>query len=136
MPSPINNPNSNSPPVMGTIISKDSPLIACSTRRGACRLGRKVSFCPLDTHRWDPKPSVHPASIATTRASRRAGETFMTWASGQWIEITGLPDGTYTLELTMNPEHVLAEADYANNHETLEVVIGTSESGVRWARER
>lgn len=34
---------------------------------------------------------------------------------GQFIDVTGLPNGEYWLEVVVNPNHVVQEADYTNN---------------------
>jgi hypothetical protein len=42
---------------------------------------------------------------------------------GQWIDVTGVAPGNYTLEVTVNPDHILDEDDYTNNTVTVPVVI-------------
>lgn len=39
----------------------------------------------------------------------------------QWIDITGLPDGPYILQITVNPLHTIAESNYTNNVLTISV---------------
>lgn len=41
----------------------------------------------------------------------------------QWLDITALPGGTYTLRITVNPLRVFEEANYANNTATVTVLI-------------
>ena len=138
MPSPINHPDFEFAACHGHYHFKDFASYRLLDAQGLpVALGRKVSFCLLDTHRWDPQ-AEHRPRFNCEQQGIQAG-----WADiydgglpGQWIDITGLPDGTYTLEIIMNPEFILAEANYTNNLETIEVVIGTTESGVRWARTR
>jgi hypothetical protein len=138
MPSPINNPDFEFAACHGHYHFKGFASYRLLDAQGLpAALGRKVSFCLLDTHRWDPQ-AEHRPRFNCEHQGIQAG-----WADiydgglpGQWIDITGLPDGTYTLEIILNPERILAEASYMNNLETIEVVIGTTESGVRWARSR
>jgi hypothetical protein len=41
----------------------------------------------------------------------------------QWIDITGVPSGLYTLEMEIDPAHLLPEADESNNITRLTVAI-------------
>jgi hypothetical protein len=41
----------------------------------------------------------------------------------QWLDITGIPGGTYTLKITVNPDGVFEEASYANNAASALVTI-------------
>src|SRR5687768_16051024 len=41
----------------------------------------------------------------------------------QWIDITGVPAGTYTLEVHVNPDRVIEELDYENNVARVPVTI-------------
>jgi hypothetical protein len=51
------------------------------------------------------------------------------WGTGsnplpcQWIDITDVPAGDYTLNIDINTEHILAESDYSNNHLEISVTI-------------
>jgi hypothetical protein len=41
----------------------------------------------------------------------------------QWLDVTGLAPGTYTLRITCNPERVFVESNYGNNSASATVVI-------------
>jgi hypothetical protein len=41
----------------------------------------------------------------------------------QWLDVTGLPGGVYTLRITVNPERRFEEANYGNNVATVTVQI-------------
>jgi hypothetical protein len=41
----------------------------------------------------------------------------------QWIDITGVPAGRYTLELEVNPDRQILESNFSNNKARVEVVI-------------
>src|SRR4030095_5880352 len=86
--------------------------------------GRKVSFCLEDVRRWDS--AANPAEVYNcSDQGIQAGwsDIYDSGLPGQWIDVTGLPAGTYTLEITMNPEQVLLEADYTNNTTSIQVEI-------------
>jgi hypothetical protein len=44
---------------------------------------------------------------------------------GQFVDLTGLPEGRYVLTHTVNPEQTLIESDYSDNASSLLV-------GLRW----
>src|SRR5207248_5298457 len=54
------------------------------------------------------------------------GDLYDSTLDGQWIDITGVHDGNYTLELEVNPLHILPESDYSNNITRVAVVIGSA----------
>jgi hypothetical protein len=58
------------------------------------------------------------------------GDYYMQDVAGQAFDITGLPNGTYYIEITANPDNLLAEADYDNNVSLRRIRLG----GTRGAR--
>jgi hypothetical protein len=58
------------------------------------------------------------------------GDTYLQFLAGQAFDITGLPNGTYYLEVIANPEHVLHETDYGNNVSLRKIII-TGKKGHR-----
>lgn len=86
--------------------------------------GRKVSFCLLDTGRWDNTANPIPRYNCEVQGIQKGWyDTYDAGLPGQWIDVTGLAPGTYTLEVTMNPDQVIQEADYTNNATSLQVEI-------------
>ena len=103
------------------------------TGTAPARTGRKVSFCIADTDldAWGVKgngPTSYPAPNCLDPDSTSGGIEFFkqgmtngfadryTWdLPAQFVEASGLADGLYRLETTVNPEHVLLEASYTNN---------------------
>lgn len=57
-------------------------------------------------------------------------DTYWSGLPGQSFDVTGLPNGTYVIEFTVNPQGVLREASTANNVVRRTVVIG-GEPGAR-----
>jgi hypothetical protein len=47
----------------------------------------------------------------------------------QWIDITGLPNGKYTLTATADPGDFLQESNYSNN--SVSAVLNITTTGVR-----
>ena len=100
----------------------------------------KVGFCMLDTYNTEGKTlyfSDPPAGSSTTwcapaQASRPyvrmgispgVGDYYSAQLTDQWVTVTDVAPGVYTLRATVNPDHVIMEGDagtWANN--TLEVL--------------
>src|SRR6266568_4110133 len=89
--------------------------------------GLKIGFCLLDSIRWSSSaPSSARYTCSNQGIQRGWGDLYDSTLDGQWIDITGVPDGNYTLELEVNPLHILPESDYSNNITRVGVVIGSA----------
>jgi hypothetical protein len=90
-------------------------------------VGLKVGFCVLDVFRWSPSA---PSSAFYTCSNQGIqvgwGDLYDSSLDGQWIDITGIPDGNYTIEIEPNPQGIIQEANYANNITLVPIVIGNS----------
>ncbi|MCW1926429.1 lysyl oxidase family protein [Luteolibacter arcticus] len=88
------------------------------------RSGRKVSFCLLDTNRWDRGANSRTRFNCSKQGIQAGwGDAYDSGLPGQWIEIDTLPAGDYQLELTVNPDGILAETNYENNTVVIPVTI-------------
>ncbi|MBI3417765.1 MAG: hypothetical protein HY043_20935 [Verrucomicrobia bacterium] len=88
--------------------------------------GKKIGFCLSDSLRWDSNAGTRPKYHCLIQGIQKGwADVYSQHTSGQWIDITGLPDGYYTLEATVNPNHIFLESDYSNNTITVPIVIGT-----------
>ena len=77
--------------------------------------------------RWDPTAkAVYRYTCSHQGIQSGWADVYDGGLPGQWIDITDVPDGTYDLEITMDPLHVLDEADFTNNTVTTQVVLGKS----------
>jgi hypothetical protein len=89
--------------------------------------GLKIGFCLLDSIRWSSSaPSSARYTCSNQGIQRGWGDLYDSTLDGQWIDITGVPDGNYTLELEVNPQHILQESDYSNNITRVGVTIGNA----------
>jgi hypothetical protein len=84
--------------------------------------GHKQSFCLVDMVQVEGAPG--PAPPGTRPPPGETGCSYLSagWADiygvgtpCQWVDITDVPEGDYLLELTVNPEGSVAEADVDNN---------------------
>jgi len=86
--------------------------------------GRKVSFCLLDGLRWDPKAKpLRRFDCGSQGIQSGWADVYDAGLPGQWIDITGIAPGTYTLVVTMNPDRLIEETDYSNNSASTQIVI-------------
>jgi hypothetical protein len=86
--------------------------------------GRKTGFCLEDVSRFDA--TANPLLRFTCEhqgAQRGWADVYGAFISGQWLDITDVAPGIYTLELEVNPSHVFAESDYSNNKAQVSVTI-------------
>ena len=51
------------------------------------------------------------------------GDYYGPGLADQWIDITGVPDGSYVLRITVDPEQLLTEADETNNSVDIPVAL-------------
>lgn len=83
----------------------------------------KISFCLVDSHRLDSKQYQGPNySRRYSSCDTRVSGITPGWADlydysiyGQWVDITGIKDGTYFLRTTINPRRILMETKHKNN---------------------
>lgn len=91
----------------------------------------KISFCLVDVIRLNPKQYQGPKyGQRYTSCNTRISGITPGWADvyyynlyGQWIDITGIKDGTYYLKITMNPKRLFIEETYRNNVAQLKINI-------------
>jgi hypothetical protein len=84
----------------------------------SARTSTKTTFCIMDTTAMTPLAG--PASYTTCGKSVQGmsvgwGDTYGYYLDGQAIDVTGLPDGEYRLEIVVDPKDRLSEADEADN---------------------
>jgi hypothetical protein len=88
------------------------------------RTGKKVSFCLLDSIRWERGARTTRRYHCGSQGIQAGwGDVYDSGLPGQWIEIGDLPAGDYQLELTVNPDGILGETNYDNNVVTIPVSI-------------
>lgn len=92
--------------------------------RNQMTLGLKVGFCLLDSVRWDPNaPSRARYNCNDQGIQAGWADIYGSHLACQWVDITGLAAGVYTLELEIDPENRLAESNDTNNTTRTFVVV-------------
>ncbi|WP_035606750.1 lysyl oxidase family protein [Haloferula sp. BvORR071] len=88
------------------------------------RTGRKVSFCLLDSIRWERgAKTARKYNCGSQGIQAGWGDVYDSGLPGQWIEIGDLPAGDYQLEVIVNPDSILSESNYDNNVVRIPVTI-------------
>lgn len=105
------------------------------------RSGHKQGVCPGDIYPAtpgsggvpraipDPLPKYTwcwPVGVGPEEAgiSRGWADLYNAGIDGQWVDVTGIPEGTLMiLEDEVNPEHLVEEMDLANNRAFLPLVV-------------
>lgn len=93
--------------------------------------GVKTSFCILDLGIYDSSlPNFNPSGEFTSCGSSIQGlsvgwiDIYSKGLTGQNIDITDVPDGTYWLESLVDPADGFLESDETNNATRIKVVLG------------
>ena len=77
--------------------------------------GHKASFCLEDSVCDTGSYARYRCSTDVQGISVNCGDLYARHLDCQWIDITGVPDGFYTIQLHVNPDHLVIESDYRNN---------------------
>jgi hypothetical protein len=90
--------------------------------------GRKRAFCLEDFERQTNPPLGGPRSAqydcSDQGISMGWADTYYNGLTCQFMDITDLPPGHYTLEVVVNPDHILEELRYDNNRATVPFDLG------------
>jgi hypothetical protein len=85
--------------------------------------GQKQAFCLLDYEELGPGSPPPQYHCGYQGISAQWSDVYESSLPCQWIDITGIPAGTYTLYAEVNFDQVLAESDYTNNTASVIVTI-------------
>ncbi len=97
--------------------------------------GKKRGFCLVDFGRMSRGtdlfncPAGQRPDKATYKDCDNGGlgvcryDSYPVGVDGQWVDITGLPDGEYVLEIELNATHLIDEADFDNNSGAVRVLL-------------
>jgi hypothetical protein len=79
--------------------------------------GHKQAFCLMDYELWTADVGWGDAEFTCARQgiSRGFADTYRSTLDCQFVDVTGVPEGDYTLRVSLNFDHVIAESSYANN---------------------
>jgi Lysyl oxidase len=103
------------------VVNYASYELANST--GTVITARKQAFCLEDIENVQPGTPSTGYSCLNQGISRGWADTYGRFLACQWIDVTGVPSGAYTLRVVVNPLHTLPESDYTNNVFTIGVQL-------------
>jgi hypothetical protein len=117
----------NRTPAGATLVHTDAWRLEHAARyelllpEGGSRVIEKVQYCLVDT--YNPRSSLQyfsgtgwcQGSYGRMGISPQVGDLYTSRNPVQWIDITGLRPGLYTLRATANPLNALVESSTANN---------------------
>jgi hypothetical protein len=90
--------------------------------------GRKQAFCLLDSEPYTANASNSPFYTCLYQGLQAGwADVYTANLPCQYLDITGVPDGDYTLEIDVNPEGQLADESSLNNLGTVALRIGDPE---------
>ena len=94
-------------------------LLAVAVANGELVIGHKQGFCMFDSYHYDPargpEQKVYMDCASNQGISVGWSDEYGPQLPGQFVQITGVPEGDYVLENQVNPIHALPESDYSNN---------------------
>jgi hypothetical protein len=84
---------------------------------GVVRTGAKQAFCLIDIVKIDPKAGPRKFNDCNSNQGVTAGwaDLYNAALDCQWVDITGVADGDYTLEAWTNRNAVVSEDSYGDN---------------------
>jgi len=87
-----------------------------NTNGNIVAFGHKVGFCLLDDHAWSPTASPQAKYDCWNQGIQSGwADVYAAGLPCQYIDVTGVPGGNYTLRMTVNPDGLLPESDTNNN---------------------
>jgi hypothetical protein len=90
---------------------------------GNVTAGRKQAFCLEDDERVLLGAQTHHYSCKDQGISRGFADVYANSLACQWMDITGMASGDYTLRITVNPLHTIVESDTSNDVFTVGVTF-------------
>lgn len=103
--------------------------------------GAKTSFCIIELRHHDSNAPGHNTLPAYNSCGQVQGlrpgwaDIYGASLDGQFINLTGVPDGIYWLEGDVDPDNLLLESDETNNAVRIQVAIGSVPTAVADAYE-
>ena len=88
--------------------------------------GHKQAFCVTDSQRYLSAPWVPLTRLYDCNnqgLQRGWSDVYDATLDCQWIDVTNVPAGEYSLTVRVNPESILTESDYSNNVTSVSVTL-------------
>ncbi len=82
---------------------------------GVMLTGHKQAFCLADSLRLDPQRPSHGYHCGNQGISAGWADSYPRELPCQWIDVTGVAPGVYTLRIALDPTGLIEETDRSNN---------------------
>lgn len=93
----------------------DELLASTPLLRDGFVAGNKLGFCFIDLVQYTPGVPSKFRSCGDQGISAGWADTYSSSLDGQWIDVTGVPRGSYVLEVEVNAKRWITESDFRNN---------------------
>jgi hypothetical protein len=90
---------------------------------GTVITGRKQAFCLEDDRQVQAGARPPHYTCRNQGIQRGWADVYTRDTACQWIDVTDVPHGAYTLRVTVNPLKTITESSYDNNVFTVDVVF-------------
>ena len=114
-----------------TLLNQSKSVAVTSHKAGFCISPSDAVDLLLPHAGWQPSTVGLQGQCGTTTALWVAeempvgwGDTYTQRVAGQAFDITHVPNGTYYIEITANPQHVLYESNTRNDVSLRKVILG------------
>lgn len=112
------------------LVSDDGTVVQRSAKESWCLAPTDA----IDLTRPGAEPRPDNTNLSTACGDRSSlwvrealpagwGDTYTPFVSGQWIDVTDLPNGAYVIRITANPEGNLYEGDTTNDTSERRIVL-------------
>jgi hypothetical protein len=97
-------------------------------------VGRKQGFCMMDITQINASAPQGQYSCTNQGITRGWADVYDAALDCQFLDVTGVPPGNYSLRLTVNPDQLFDETDYNNNTVVVPVTIPDAPPSIRSSR--
>jgi hypothetical protein len=114
------------------LVDSNHHVVAGTAKEAFCLSNTDAIDYTLPAANWQPDTTnlnQQSCGDSTSQTLRQrldigSGDTYTADLPGQSLPITNLPNGTYHIQITVNPDQRLHESDTTNNTSLRQVVIG------------
>ncbi len=98
----------------------NAAILASATAAGELVVGRKQGFCVIDVAPYrfsdiEPGPPLYRSCLRNQGIKVGWADQYRPQLACQFVQMTNVSEGTYVLEVQVDPEQLFPESDYTNN---------------------
>ena len=119
----------------GAYVQRPDGTGVVGAKTGFCLINISSSFTmtngqsstTLQTYSWPGQPSTGCGLLQGVSVGR--ADVYSSSLEGQWLDVTGVPNGQYFLEISMDGENAVQESDETNNAKSFAVTLNVNPPG-------